>query len=110
MSNADDSRAAADAVSGYGGDALSVAELSARVAQAGGTLVADPEDLANGPETAEMATFVSMPLRGHGGAVVGVLALSSAVKNAFGETALSTLKLIENPAAIVIDNARLSAT
>jgi GAF domain-containing protein len=55
-----------------------------------------------------MSTFLSMPLRGHGGAVVGVLALSSAVKNAFGETALSTLKLIEGPAAIVIDNARLA--
>jgi hypothetical protein len=37
-----------------------------------------------------------------------VLALSSAMKNAFGETALSTLKLIEGPAAIVIDNARLA--
>ena len=55
-----------------------------------------------------MATYLSMPLRGHGGALVGVLALSSAVKNAFGETALSTLKLIEGPAAIVIDNARLA--
>ena len=49
-----------------------------------------------------------MPLRGHGGTVVGVLALSSAMKNAFGETALSTLKLIMGPAAIVVDNARLS--
>jgi hypothetical protein len=36
-----------------------------------------------------------------------VLALSSATANAFGETALSTLKLLEGPAAIVIDNARL---
>jgi hypothetical protein len=51
-----------------------------------------------------------MPLRGHGGSVVGVLALSSAVKQAFGETALSTLKLIEGPAAIVIDNARLASS
>ena len=82
--------------------------LAVRVAQAGGKLVDDPEDLAAGPEAAEMATFVSMPLRGHGGAVVGVLALSSAVKQAFGETALSTLKLVEGPAAIVIDNARLA--
>ena len=85
-------------------------ELSTRVAQAGGELVDDPDDLPGGPEQAEMSTFVSMPLRGHGGAVVGVLALSSATKNAFGETALSTLKLIEGPAAIVIDNARLSAS
>jgi CheY-like chemotaxis protein len=96
--------AAAEAIS------LPAAELSTRVAQAGGVLVEDPEDLPNGPEQAAMSTYLSMPLRGHGGAVVGVLALSSATKNAFGETALSTLKLIEGPAAIVIDNARLSAT
>ncbi len=55
-----------------------------------------------------MSTYLSMPLRGQGGKVLGVLALSSAVPNAFGETALSTPKLIEGPAAIVIDNARLS--
>ncbi len=101
--------AAAEAVSSYGGSAVAPSDLSTRVAQAGGTLVDDPEDLPNGPEQASMATYLSMPLRGHGGAVVGVLALSSATKNAFGETALSTLKLIEGPAAIVIDNARLSA-
>jgi CheY-like chemotaxis protein len=101
--------AASDAISSYGGASVSSAELSTRVAQAGGSLVEDPDDLPNGPEQAEMATYLSMPLRGHGGAVVGVLALSSATKNAFGETALSTLKLIEGPAAIVIDNARLSA-
>jgi twitching motility two-component system response regulator PilH len=100
--------ASAESVSSYGGEDLSVAALSTRVAQAGGALVDDPDDLPGGPEAARMATFVSMPLRGHGGAVVGVLALSSAVKNAFGETALSTLKLIEGPAAIVIDNARLA--
>jgi twitching motility two-component system response regulator PilH len=40
----------------------------------------------------------------------GRLALSSATRNAFGETALSTLKLLEGPSAIVIDNARLSAS
>jgi DNA-binding response OmpR family regulator len=96
--------AAAEAIS------VDATSLSTRVAQAGGTLVEDPEDLPNGPEQAAMATYLSMPLRGHGGAIVGVLALSSAGKNAFGETALSTLKLIEGPAAIVIDNARLSAT
>ena len=55
-----------------------------------------------------MSTYLSMPLRGHGGQVVGVLALSSGAKSAFGETALSTLKLVEQPAAIVIDNARLA--
>jgi GAF domain-containing protein len=49
-----------------------------------------------------------MPLRGHGGSVIGLLALSSGQKNAFGETALSTLRLVDGPAAIVIDNARLA--
>ena len=43
-------------------------------------------------------------------AVVGVLALSSATRNAFGETAMSTLRILEGPSAIVIDNARLSAS
>lgn len=98
--------AAVDGLSGYGGTQLSADALDVRVANAGGSLV-DDEDELTGP--AEMATFLSMPLRGHGGVVVGVLALSSAVKQAFGETALSTLKLIEGPAAIVIDNARLAS-
>ena len=96
-------------LSSYAGQTVAAADLTMRVAQAGGTVVADPDELPAGAEQERMATFLSMPLRGHGGAVVGVLALSSAVKNAFGETALSTLKLIENPAAIVIDNARLAA-
>ena len=55
-----------------------------------------------------MATFLSMPLKGHGGHVIGLIALSSAVKNAFGETALATLRLVDGPAALVIDNARLA--
>ena len=92
----------------YGGEALAADALTTRVAQAGGVIVEDPEDLPAGPEQGTMATYLSMPLRGHGGAVVGVLALSSGAASAFGETALSTLKLIEQPAAIVIDNARLS--
>ncbi|MCU1595215.1 MAG: response regulator receiver protein, partial [Frankiales bacterium] len=97
---------AVDGLSSYGGSSLDAGSLDVRVANAGGTLVEDPDEL---PGPSEMATFLSMPLRGHGGVVVGVLALSSAVKQAFGETALSTLKLIEGPAAIVIDNARLSS-
>ena len=48
-----------------------------------------------------MATFLSMPLRA-GGRVVGCLALSSATKNAFGEASLNTLRLVEQPAAVVI--------
>jgi GAF domain-containing protein len=98
---------AVEGLSSYGGSQLDVSGLDVRVAEAGGKLVDDPDELMGG---VEMATFLSMPLRGHGGAVVGVLALSSAVKNAFGETALSTLKLIEGPAAIVIDNARLATS
>jgi CheY-like chemotaxis protein len=99
-------RSAVEGLASSGGTALDPAALSVRVADAGGSLVDDPDELTGG---VEMATFLSMPLRGHGGAVVGVLALSSAVKQAFGETALSTLKLIEGPAAIVIDNARLAS-
>jgi hypothetical protein len=37
-----------------------------------------------------------------------LVALSSGQKNAFGETALATLRLIDGPAALVIDNARLA--
>ncbi len=99
---------AAEGLSSYAGEAIPAEQMSMLVAQAGGVIVDDPEDLPAGPEQERMSTFLSMPLRGHGGAVVGVLALSSAAKNAFGETALSTLKLIESPAAIVIDNARLA--
>jgi DNA-binding response OmpR family regulator len=98
--------AAVEGLSSYGGTSLLTSSLEVLVANAGGTVVEDPDEL-TGP--VEMATFLSMPLRGHGGVVVGVLALSSAVKQAFGETALSTLKLIEGPAAIVIDNARLAS-
>ena len=68
----------------------------------------DPEELLGDEDEGPMATFLSMPLRGHGGRVVGVLALSSSLQNAFSETALSTLKLLEGPTAIVVDNARRS--
>jgi DNA-binding response OmpR family regulator len=97
-----------DSIGSYGGEVLAPDALSVRVALAGGSLLDDPDELPAGPEQARMATYLSMPLRGHGGTVVGVLALSSSTKNAFGETALSTLKLLEGPAAIVIDNARLT--
>jgi transcriptional regulator with GAF, ATPase, and Fis domain len=52
-----------------------------------------------------MATFLSMPLKA-GGRMVGVLALSSARANAFGETSLNTLRLVSSPAGIVVANAR----
>ncbi len=98
----------AESLSSHGGEVLSTGELVLRVAEAGGAVVDDPDDLPGGAEAAAMSTYLSMPLRGHGGGVVGVLALSSAQANAFGETALSTLKLVEGPAAIVIDGARLA--
>jgi DNA-binding response OmpR family regulator len=92
--------AAVDALDAATGSSLTVADLDLRLADPEGNLGSDDEG--------RMATFLSMPLRGHGGRVVGVLALSSAAKNAFSETALGTLKLVEDPAAIVIDNARLA--
>jgi transcriptional regulator with GAF, ATPase, and Fis domain len=89
-----------DAVAASSGTTYTTDELDARVA--------DPENLLGADDEGRMATFLSMPLRGHGGRVLGVLALSSASKNAFGETALATLRLVEGPAAIVVDNARLA--
>jgi GAF domain-containing protein len=93
-------RSAADALAAASGLDVAVADLELRLA--------DPEGLLGQEEERGMATFLSMPLKGHGGAVVGILALSSGTKNAFGETALSTLRLVDGPAAIVIDNARLA--
>jgi CheY-like chemotaxis protein len=91
--------AAVDALAAATSTSLAVADLEPRVM--------DPDENL-GAEEGRMATFLSMPLRGHGGRVIGVLALSSAAKNAFSETALGTLRLVEDPAAIVIDNARLA--
>jgi CheY-like chemotaxis protein len=92
--------AAADAAAAVTGQDVAVSELDVRLA--------DPDGLLGEDEDARMATFLSMPLKGHGGRVIGVLALASGSKNAFGETALATLRLVDGPAAIVIDNARLA--
>jgi twitching motility two-component system response regulator PilH len=91
--------AIADAATQVTGTPVMVQDLVPRVADAGGLLGLDDEG--------RMATFLSMPLRA-GGRVVGCLALSSATKNAFGETSLNTLRLVEQPAAMVISNARLA--
>jgi hypothetical protein len=52
-----------------------------------------------------------MPLRGAGaggpGSIVGVLALSSSIPEAFGDAALTTLRLLESSAGLVVDNGRL---
>jgi CheY-like chemotaxis protein len=90
---------AADSLSQATGVPLPADLLDARLA--------DPDELLDeDDDTTRMATYLSMPLRGRGGRVVGLLALSSATQNAFGETALSTLRLLETPAAVVIDAAR----
>jgi CheY-like chemotaxis protein len=90
-------QAVADAATQETGSPLMVQDLTPRIA--------DPEGLLGEEDEGTMATFLSMPLR-VGGRVIGVLALSSATKNAFGEASLSTLKLVASPAAIVIGNAR----
>jgi CheY-like chemotaxis protein len=92
--------AAADAAAAAAGVDVNVGSLDIKLA--------DPTGLLGEEEDARMATFLSMPLKGHGGRIIGVVALSSGTKNAFGETALATLRLIDGPAAIVIDNARLA--
>ena len=78
---------------------LDVADLVPRIA--------DPDRMLGAEDEGGMATFLSMPLKARG-RIVGVLGLSSATKNAFGETSLNTLRLVESPAALVIENARLS--
>ncbi|MDX6226684.1 MAG: hypothetical protein QOI76_74 [Frankiales bacterium] len=93
--------AAAGSLAEATGIALPAELLDARVADPEGLL--DEDD-----DSTPMATYLSMPLRGRGGKVVGLLALSSATKNAFGEAALSTLKLIATPAAVVIASAQTS--
>jgi CheY-like chemotaxis protein len=93
--------AVAEAAGQVSGEPVAVSELVPRIA--------DPEGFLGEEDEGGMATFLSMPLRA-GGKVVGCLALSSATKNAFGETALNTLRLVESPAAVVIHNARLTST
>lgn len=90
----------ADSIAGATGQAFDPAGLRLNVV--------DPEELLGDPDEGPMSTFLSMPLRGHGGKLVGVLSLSSSLQNAFSETSLSTLKLLEGPTAIVVDNARQS--
>jgi CheY-like chemotaxis protein len=89
--------AVADAATDSTGHEVAVGDLLARVA--------DPEGNLGAEDEGEMATFLSMPLKA-GGRMIGVLALSSARANAFGETSLNTLRLVSSPAGIVIANAR----
>jgi len=95
--------AVADASDQATGGATAIHELSPMLADAHGRLgAADPDSV----ENPGMATFLSMPLRA-GGRLLGVLALSSGTAQAFGESALTTLRLVAPPAAVVIDHARL---
>jgi twitching motility two-component system response regulator PilH len=91
---------ATDALTAVSGVQLGVSDLELRLA--------DPDNFLGEEDERGMSTFLSMPLKGHGGHIIGLLALSSGQKNAFGETALATLRLVDDPAAIVIDNARLA--
>ncbi len=92
--------AIADAATQVTGTPVMVTDLVPRIADEHGWLGSEDEG--------RMATFLSMPLRA-GGRIVGCLAMSSATKNAFGEASLNTLRLVEQPAAIVINNARLAS-
>jgi len=94
---ADFFEAIADAASDATGHRVTVADLSARVS--------DPQAFLGADDEGEMATFLSMPLKSSG-AMIGMLALSSARTNAFGETSLNTLRLVSSPAGIVVANAR----
>ena len=72
-------------------------------------LAVTQDDLAVHHRGRDAAAALDEPARAAGGRIVGCLALSSATKNAFGEASLNTLRLVEQPAAIVINNARLAS-
>jgi len=94
---------AAGTLSDATGTPLAVQALQPRVSDAAGMLASAEAEA----EAAPLATFLSMPLKGTGGHVVGLLALSSAQAEAFGEAALGVLRLLEGPVALVVENARL---
>jgi hypothetical protein len=99
-------RRAAEVIQASIGAPFAPESLTVRVADPSG-LLGEIDD----PAEAELATFLSMPLRGAGaagpGSVVGVLALSSPVVDGFGDAAMTTLRLLEAPAGLVVDNGRL---
>jgi twitching motility two-component system response regulator PilH len=68
----------------------------------------DPDGRLGRADLGPVATFLSMPLRSRDG-VFGMLALSSPQPGAFSEEALKTLRLLDQPVAVVVDNARMSA-
>ena len=88
------------------GHGLDAGAIAARLADPQGLLGSEGGVEIDGDEP--MATFLSMPLRA-GGRTLGLLAMSSATPNAFGESALSTLRLVAGPAAVVVAHARLAS-
>jgi CheY-like chemotaxis protein len=99
-------RRSAEVVSASINMPFAMEELSMRLADPTG-LLGEVDD----PAEADLATFLSMPLRGAGaggaGSVFGILALSSSMPDGFGDAAMTTLRLLEAPAGVVVDNGRL---
>lgn len=60
----------------------------------------------NESECRTIRSIVSLPLRARG-EIIGVLTLNSPRSDAFTEDIRQVLKIIENPASVVVDNARL---
>ncbi len=99
-------RRSAEVVSASIGAPFAMEELTMRLADPMG-LLGQVDD----PAEADLSTFLSMPLRGAGaggpGSVIGILALSSAIPDGFGDAAMTTLRLLEASAGLVVDNGRL---
>ncbi len=76
--------------------------------------VADPRACSgevDDPAEADLATFLSMPLRGAGAAGREASSACSrcrpTIPDGFGDAAMTTLRLLEAPAGLVVDNGRL---
>lgn len=99
-------RRSAEVVSASTGGHFAMEDLTMRLADPAG-LLGEVDD----PAEADLSTYLSMPLRGVGGggpgSVIGVLALSAALPDAFGDAAMTTLRLLEASAGLVVDNGRL---
>lgn len=89
---------AAESINSTTGVELVARDLAARLA--------DPHALLGADEEAHLTSFLSMPLRGHGGRPIGILALSSDSSSAFPESTLRSLRALEGPAALVVEHAR----
>lgn len=88
----------AEAITSSTGVQLVARDLAARLA--------DPHALLGTDEEAHLTAFLSMPLHGHDGRPVGILALSSDEDVTFPESSLRSLRALEGAAALVVDHAR----